>query len=284
MAAKKTISTVSKLEQKIQKLGLSEEELNTFLRQMKTPQKHQSNTHHRTYNLGRTRVGVLGDMHVGHKNFRYDIFEDAVQEFKREGVDVVYQVGDIIEGMSGREGHIYELELLGVSAQVKRAAELLNHLTATTKAPLEFILGNHDLWAMKKENQGYNIGEDLQNKVKGSTYLGDMVANIVLNGGVQVRLSHEGSSAYALSYSMQKRINALQPGTKPNVIFNGHIHKQLYMFYRNIHAFEVGCLEDQTEFMAMKGSPAHTGFQIVDLHHTKDGELRKVVPTFYPYY
>ena len=57
----------------------------------------------------------------------------------------------------------------------------------------------------------------------------------------------------------------------------------MYMFYRNVHALESMTLQDQTPFMAMKGSPAHVGFSILDIYVNKKG-IDKFTPTFYPYY
>jgi hypothetical protein len=85
------------------------------------------------------------------------------------------------------------------------------------------------------------------------------------------------------SYSGQKRINSITGGNKPNLWFNGHLHKALYMEYRNIHFFESGTLESQTDFMAMKGSPAHVGFWLVDIYHNKQG-VNQVRSSWFPYY
>jgi hypothetical protein len=50
--------------------------------------------------------------------------------FKREGIDRVFCPGDITEGMSGRDGHIYELTHIGASAQIEYASELINQIQA----------------------------------------------------------------------------------------------------------------------------------------------------------
>lgn len=268
----------TKLEKLIERYGLSEGEVETFLKGLSKPPKRH-NTYEHFYGERRTKLGFFPDTHIGSKFFRPDIFDAAIKKFNQEKVDAVYHVGDIIEGMSNREGHIYELETLGVSNQVNQAAELLNQV----QQPFYFITGNHDGWSRVKGNQGVSVGDMLEDKIKDSKFLGEMYADIQLHPNVKLRLSHEGNSSYTLSYSGQKRINGLQAGTKPNIIVNGHLHKSLYMMYRNIHYFEAGSMEDQTPFMAMKGSPAMLGFWILDVRHNKGG-ISQMKPTFYPFY
>ena len=85
------------------------------------------------------------------------------------------------------------------------------------------------------------------------------------------------------SYSGQKIINSLEGGTKPNIIFNGHIHKSLQMYYRNIWFHESGTLMHQSEFMAMKGSPAHVGFWTSEIKFSKNG-IQSIKSEWYPIY
>jgi len=263
----------------LKKQNLSMEELKILTKQSQTYEKQTHNQHNHFYGSRHTKIGIVSDLHYGHNNFRLDVFEDSVKVFNKEKVDAIYCPGDLTEGMSNRDGHFYELAVAGVTKQVHGVAELLNQY----KQPLHFILGNHDLWGMKKGNQGVNIGKEVESLCPNATYLGDMKADVFLSPSCKMELSHEGSAAYALSYSMQKRINAISGGDKPHIKVNGHIHKMLYMFYRNIHAIEAGTLEDQTEFMAMKGTPSHVGFWTLDIFYNKQG-INRFTPTMYPYY
>jgi UDP-2,3-diacylglucosamine pyrophosphatase LpxH len=181
--------------------------------------------------------------------------------------------------MSNRDGHIYELETIGVSNQINQAANLLS----ASPVPLFFTTGNHDEWSKNKANQGHLVGQDLESRISHATFLGEYTANIKFSDNVTMRLTHEGATAYALSYSGQKRINALEGGTKPSIIMNGHLHKLLYMNYRNIHYFEAGTLQSQTPFMAMKGSPSMVGFWLLDVYHNKKG-ITQLKQTAFPYY
>lgn len=265
-----------KLEDKLEKLTDLEVEL--LLKHFHEPEK-KVNTYNHFYGQKHTRIVVIADTHIGSKYFREDMFKDLLSVIKKEKPDAVYHCGDVIEGMSNREGHIYELEIIGTTQQTNKAVELLKQI----QIPLFFTTGNHDEWSKIKSNQGHMLGQDLENKIPNSKFLGEYTANINFSDKVTMRLTHEGMNAYALSYPGQKRVNALEGGTKPAMIINGHIHKFLYMYYRNIHYFEGGTFQDQTPFMAMKGTPAMKGFWMFDIYHNDNG-ITKLKQTAYPYY
>lgn len=269
---------MKKLEKLLERQGLSEEEAVSALKQLATPEKKREVHVHR-WNPRKIDVGIIPDTHMGSSYFGPEIYFDAVRTFDRLKVDAVYHVGDIIEGMSNREGHVYELSHIGVSAQVDYACELLSKV----KQPLFFIEGNHHEWAMRKGNQGVSVGQMLEERLDNATKIGDMSADVELASGVRLRLTHEGASAYALSYSGQKRINALEGGTKPNIMVNGHLHKALYMLYRNIHYFEAGSMQRQTPFMAMKGAPSMLGYWVISIAVNR-GQLAEITPKFRAFY
>lgn len=260
----------------IQDKHLSDNEIKNLLKQLSCPpQEHKQ----QKLDLGvQYKFGVVSDLHAGSKYFREDVLLDSIKVFNREKVDAILLPGDIIEGMSNRDGHIYELSKIGVTEQLNYAVDLLNQYSQ----PIFGIQGNHDLWSMNKANQGVNIGGELESRVKNYTNLGDMRGEIDVNG-VTIRLTHEGNTAYALSYSGQKIINSLSGGTKPNIILNGHLHKSLYMLYRNIHFVECGTLQSQTPFMQMKGSPAMLSYWVLKIRANSKG-VSNFTPTLYPYY
>ena len=267
------------LEKLLEKHNITETELNNILKQAKKPKLEKDNSHEHYHSTKRDKFIITGDWHVGHKNFRHDAFEGIQRTLKKHKIDKIYHCGDLIEGMSNRDGHMYELSHLGVSNQIAETVKLLNGLDAK----VYFVNGNHDLWSKNKSNQGFNAGQNINELCKNVDYLGDMKAEVKLSPTVKMWLTHEGNSAYALSYSGQKRINSIHGGNKPSVWFNGHLHKALYMEYRNIHFFECGTLQQQTDFMAMKGSPAHVGFWLVDVYHNKKG-INQIRSSWFPYY
>lgn len=263
------------LERLLNETKLSDKELKALLL-CSAPTQIVSNVAH-DFGSKHIKLGIVSDFHIGHRNFNYKAFDGAVTCFTREKVDAVYCAGDILEGMSGRDGQIYELSDIGYEAQMNRARELVSQF----KQPFYFITGNHDQWFKSKMNMGVDVGKELESGNPNLHHLGDMEARLTIGRSLKVWLTHRGNTAYALSYSGQKIINGLEGGIKPHIIINGHLHKSLFMNYRNVAFCEAGTLQNQTEYMAMKGSPANLGWWVFDIHYSKDG-VKELNTRWYP--
>lgn len=258
---------------------LSKEELRMVQRQLKgTAPIDKQYKHH--YGGGRFRFCSPNDPHIGSKQFKPEIWDKARKYSEKTGCEAVYCAGDLIEGMSGRDGHVYELTHVGVSAQMQYAAELINQW----KLPFYAIMGNHDEWASSKMNMGVNVGSELESKCKNFKCLGNMEADVELKKGVVMKLFHpNGGSAYAPGYKLMKLAESFSGGEKPNIVIQGHYHKALYMFSRNIHLFEGGTLQGQSKFMRGKSLAAHVGFWIIDVYFGPQG-IQRLGAEFHPSY
>src|SRR6267142_2811085 len=64
------------------------------------------------------RFGYFSDPHIGNKCFDWKLWKTMCAFFKKVGIKVVYSPGDIVDGMSGRPGSIYELDAIGFQAHV----------------------------------------------------------------------------------------------------------------------------------------------------------------------
>lgn len=256
--------------------NLDTEEAEVLRRQLDAPKRRKVGKFQHNFSNKRVRIGIMGDMHIGHQNFRPDMVDKAFKFYKREGVDAIYQCGDILEGMSGRPGHIYELSQIGFQPQINYAEQILS------RAPtdIHFITGNHDQWYLKKHDAGVDVGEELEKRLSHLHYLGMNEADVELAPGVIFKLFHPNDgSAYAQSYKLQKLVESFTEEEKPSILAEGHYHKALYMHTRGVHGYEAGCFEDQSEFMRLKKLPAHVGFWMVDLYFNKRG-IDRVTNTF----
>ena len=226
----------------------------------------------------RTRIGVMGDVHFGSKYCLYELVDKAFKEFEDKNCDIVVQCGDLTEGMSNRPGHIYELSHLGYHEQKKVAIEYMSRCPK----PLYMIDGNHDRWFIK--SNGALIVPDICDAIEHATFLGHDEGNLSLGDTATVRLWHgEDGSSYAVSYRIQKIVESLTGGQKPNVMLLGHVHKSMYLFDRHIHCYSAGAFQRQTSWMRGKRLASHTGFWIVDIYVNKTG-VSKTTGTWYPFY
>lgn len=264
----------------VSKSNLSARELKILLTQPKEDKyRNRVYDHSKT---GHFKIGILADTHIGHKKFDEGFMKFASEVFKKEGIKDVYHSGDICEGMSGRPGHVYELQYVGFSQQLGAAERIFRQYFSDFN--LFAITGNHDQWFKYKADNGADVGEELQHRLPNFHYLGENEAHIKLGPKTELMLFHPGDgTAYATSYKMQKLTESFTGGEKPNIVVEGHYHKALYMFSRNIHCIEGGTLCGQTGWMRGKKIPAHMGFWILEGTISKRG-ITKFTPHFYPKY
>jgi len=275
----KKLTSEEKILRVVGKRDLSSNELERILRSVEnaSPKIHQN---FEDYFEQKVKIGVFGDCHIGALEFDEPFFKEMVKRFKKEKVSRIYDVGVHLEGMSTRPGHVYQLKHIGFSQQIRKAAELYNLFHTDVYG----IDGNHDAWYQKKSDQGIIVGEELANRVKKYHHLGQDEANIKIGKNVLMKMVHPGDgTAYAISYKMQKRMEAFTTTQKPNILLSGHYHKALYMFNRNIHGLECGTLCGQTQWMRSKNIPAHKGFWILEMEIGKGG-IGSFKPTFYAGY
>jgi predicted phosphodiesterase len=229
------------------------------------------------------KFGVISDLHIGHKDYRGDILRHAAKYFKKEKIDFIVNAGDTLEGMSGRDGHIYELEAVGAGAQLDLFEKEFKLLADWKVYSIEAD-GSHGGWFKSKGNMGLDIGKELKLRAPNYIFLGYDEQDLKLKNGLKLRLRHPGGgTAYALSYKMQKYVDSISGGQKPDILIQGHFHKSEYMFYRNIHCFDAATLENQSPFMKKIGTPAHLGYWIIDAYMNKKG-VERIKQEFVPFW
>lgn len=216
------------------------------------------------------RFGVLGDTHLGSIYEHLDVLNLAYKVFKKEGIDTVYHTGDICEGENMHPGQTYEIHIHGAGDQSQWC---IDKYPMFEGIKTYFITGSHDLSFYKRA--GIDIGNLISDKRPDLIYLGKEEADIFVKsneGKIILRLSHPGKgTAYALSYHVQKYLESLSGGQKPNVLLMGHYHKAEYLpCYRNVFTIQSGCIQGQTSFMRRNNLASHIGFWIVEMKIKND--------------
>lgn len=271
------LGTVDKLLEQL-RVNLSEEELKAVVRatgvtSVKPKLKHTS------HETGHFKMLVIGDTHIGHSKFREDWWDHMLERATQEKVAFAYHTGDILEGMSGRPGHVYELDCIGFEAQFAKACRLLGDAPFNIRA----ITGNHDGWYSGKADQGINVGVRFEEALDNFTYLGHDEADQVVEN-VKIKLWHgSDGSSYAISYRGQKIVESLSGGDKPHILITGHDHKSVFFQTRNVHVLGAGTLCEQTSFMRGKKLSAHRGYWIVECWSNEEGLVR-IRPEWNPFY
>jgi hypothetical protein len=226
------------------------------------------------------RFGVAGDKQMCSKYQQLTHLETMYDIFQREGITTVYDPGDLTEGCKMRPGQEHEIFKHGADEQEQYIVDFHPKRKGIVT---KFILGNHDAAHIK--NGGRDIGVGIAQKRPDMIYLGLYNAKVKLTPNCILELNHPwDGAAYALSYSLQKYIDSISGGEKPNVLLNGHHHKMMYLFYRNIHAFETGTFCAQTPFMRGKRIAAHVGGWIIEVHVDGEGTVTRCKGEFFPFY
>ena len=227
----------------------------------------------------RIRVGAITDTHLGHIKMPPDRIYQAFDEFKKAKVDFITHSGDVTEGMSNRPGQVYELTHIGYGNQKKLAIEVFGQWT---DSDIYAIDGNHDRWFLK--SNGAKIVEDIDAVLPNFHFIGHDEGDISLKGKATLKLWHgEDGNSYALSYRLQKILESLTGGEKPNAMICGHTHKYVDIFERHVMCTSIGSMQSQTSWMRGKRIAAHTGFAIIDYWVNDKGICQKTL-TWKPFY
>lgn len=226
------------------------------------------------------RFAIMGDTQLGSKYAQITYLHEFYDICEREGIKDVYHTGDITEGLKMRPGHEYEVYT--VSADEMRD-DVVKNYPKRDGITTHFITGNHDASIYK--HIGYDIGQAIAEKRPDMKYLGRDCAVINLTPNCTLELRHPwDGTAYALSYKLQKMIEAMESDSKPNILAVGHYHKTEYLFYRNVHALQTGCFQGQTPFTRGKGISVHLGGWIVTVKVDENGTIKSFAPELIPYY
>lgn len=161
--------------------------------------------------------GLTGDNHLGSKYCRLDVLNALFDIWKDQGVDTVYQLGNMIDG----DARFNKFDLLahGMEEQVNY---FVKNWPRREGMVTKFVTGDdHEGWYVQRE--GVDIGRVLQGHAREEgredlIYLGHMEHDIIFkapHGQSTMRLIHAGGgSAYATSYSAQKIVECVPTDTE----------------------------------------------------------------------
>lgn len=226
------------------------------------------------------RFGLIGDTQINSKYTQITHLHKFYDICKEEGITDVYHAGDIDEGEQMRPGHQYECYTQGADDHVKEIIKVYPRIEGITT---HFICGNHDGSIIKR--CGYDIGYPIASQRSDMKYLGQSSAVINLTPNCTLELRHPiDGTAYALSYKLQKMVESMSGGEKPNILAVGHYHKAEYFFYRNVHCFQTACFQSQTPWMVGKGIAAFLGGWIVEVTVNDDGTISSIKQEYIPFY
>lgn len=187
------------------------------------------------------RMGVISDLHLGSKYCLRREIVDCVGRIYRSGARDILMVGDLLDGCY-RHGE-FELKYSGIEDQT---ADLYRTLPQMDGLRYHAITGNHDFTFTEKTGLdvgAYITGHFNQRGRRDIKFYGDRAATLRI-GGTTVRMLHPcGSCSYAVSYKLQKFVEAFDSAEKPGILVVGHWHRSCYIYTRGVHAFACPTLQ-----------------------------------------
>lgn len=236
---------------------------------------------------GYFKFGAIGDNHLCSRYARLDVLNALYDLYEAEGVKVVYNTGNWIDGEARFNKH--DLNTHGMDNQINYFVE---NYPKRKGIKTYFIAGDdHEGWYTQRE--GIDIGKYAEIKARQAgrddlIYLGYMEADVIIpakNGQTVIRILHPGGgSSYAISYTIQKIVESYQGGEKPHVLLAGHYHKADYVFCREVHCVQTGTTQDQSPFMRKKKLAAHLGGWIIEMQTDDNGVVTRFKQEFMPFY
>lgn len=221
-----------------------------------------------------TRISQIwiSDTHFCNEAQQLNLVNQIYNEARNRGINTVLHFGDVLDGdYHNRPEHQYALFRLGSSRQLEY---LVNYYPKVEGIDTYFITGTHDQTHAK--NGGLFIGPAIERLRPDMHFIGDDrgVFNPKESPKTVEEMYHPGGGcSSSLSYKMQKYIDKMEPGYKPNILGAGHFHQSHMMAYRNVIAFLIPCLTSKTNFAVRQGLENTMGAYFIDMYVNSKGEI-----------
>ena len=272
-------SEVMKLQKWLEKNNLKPDEAKKILQNIRNNRARKYTTHSHDFSGKHIKIGIVGDTHFGNKWTDKQFLNEIMNQFKRDKVEAVYHVGDLVDGPWQKHRNVLEQYVHGFDAQIK---DFVNDFP-DTGIRTYFILGNHDLWFMKQD--GGNVGKVVDMMRGDLHYLGDEEARIKI-GKVEIMLNHpDDATSYAYSYKPQKLLESMfrMGESMPDILLIGHYHKAFYMYNAGVHVCLTGTTCRQTPWMRGKKIAADMAAYEFDIYRNSRGGISKLELTLLPH-
>lgn len=279
-----------KLENVISSVSLNDDQLKRVIQRIKNPKLDLPIDIH-DFSKRAVTFLIVGDLHLnaqesvtGKPLCDFKRFKNVLKIAKEEGAQYILQTGDVTDGENMRPWQKYNLIVQGMDNVIEFCANEWPDSGLITY----FIGGNHDQTYLS--SIGGDICEKIANKRQDLIYLGMNEGNLPmqpehlknLNKGEKlpttgitwIRIRHPAKgTAKAQSYQPQSHVEVLHSEVKPRILVIGHYHKMDYLAKRNVHAFQAGTMERQSDWMRTHDLVAHLGAWLVTAYYKDDGTI-----------
>jgi predicted phosphodiesterase len=209
----------------------------------------------------RVRIGIVSDTHLCSTYQQLTYLREFYQYAEREAkVSRFLHAGDLSDGThQAHRDAVYNQHRHGFDAQKNYIID--NY--PESRVGTDLIGGNHDNFFINQD--GADIVAGVCKQRDDMNYLGSLTSAYVDIEDIRILMQHPYTgSSYALSYRLQKQIEAMAPENKPHILLSGNFHKFCNIRYRNVEAFQLQGFQAQTPFALSKGLEFTVGGLILE--------------------
>ena len=219
--------------------------------------------------------GVISDTHYCSIYSQPSMVNTFVYECYNRGIDMIYHVGDIVDGDYSRIRPVHNSEVFiwGASGQLNY---VVNNLPKYPNIQYKGICGSHDQTHFF--NYGLDLGKELEKNRPDFIYLGQDRAIDKIDNCV-VELYHPGGgTSRILSTKPQNSQDQLPYSQRVDLSLWGHYHKNYYMNYDGVHTLLLPCNVDQSSYMMKNQLPNLMGDYFITIYYDDNGKIHYVIP------
>ena len=204
------------------------------------------------------------------------------KKFLSEGVEYVIICGNLLEGeYKGNDEYEFGQSLISNSA-IGQANHFIEYFPKVESIKTLFITGYTD----HKWSKRLNVGEYISDKREDLIYLGPKSATVYFNNvSFRVENLKKQGEAYTIAYPAQKYARSMPSYEEYDVILlGGTLTAQDFPQIRDFRIFAIPSVVERTPKMRSTSQQNTIGTYVFDISYTKNGKLKRLTPTLYPYY
>ena len=230
---------------------------------------------------GVTKIAFISDLRFGSKHEQLAILNDMYKKFATQGVKYVIVAGNLIEGTYAGTDELEFGESLITNDATAQADHLIEFFPKVEGIKTLFITGKNEHKCSKK----LNVGEYIEKNREDMTYLGPKSCTVYFNNvAFKVEQLKKGD-AYTIAYTPQKYSRSMSSYEDYDaVILSGTLSAQHFPQIRDTQIFALPSVVERTPKMIDSNQQNSIGALQFDLSYTKTGKLKRLVPSFSPYY
>ena len=232
------------------------------------------------------KVAACSDMHFGSNQQALTPFLSYIQEVLAQNIRTMVIPGDICEGLMPRQGHP-QLRFLHSIDSITNYVDEVFSLFADDFTEIRIVCGNHDE-SLNRRADGFNICTHLSktfSSVKYNDNPNELITPFPLDGGIKGVMYHGtgGCQKNLSNRSRSKTIDYLNSLQSWDCVMLGHCHRFHKDYWVGKHAFNLGCFQSTTHFLASKGLTPMVQGEIISYNIDKHGMMQNVLDVSYNY-